>query len=322
MMSISAVAIASLVLSAGGTDPVKSCASMASECPVKAASMAQMVSMEQNAPTQDIVATAVGAGSFNTLAAALKAAGLVETLQGAGPFTVFAPTDEAFAKLPAGTVETLLKPENKDKLVAILTYHVVSGNVMAKDVVKLSNATTVNGQRVDIRTKDGKVMVDNATVAKTDIACTNGVIHVIDTVILPVDKDIVATASEAGSFGTLLAAAKAAGLVETLQSAGPFTVFAPTDEAFAKLPKGTVEDLLKPENKGKLASILTYHVLPGRLYADQVGKTPTAATVNGQSVSFSAKSGVAKINAATITATDIETSNGVIHVIDTVILPK
>lgn len=322
MMSVSAVAIASLVLSAGGSDPVKSCASMASECPVKSASMAQVVSMEQSAPTKDIVATAVGAGSFNTLAAALKAAGLVETLQGAGPFTVFAPTDEAFAKLPAGTVENLLKPENKATLIAILTYHVVPGNVMAKDVVTLSSATTVNGQRVDIRTKDGKVMIDNATVAKTDIACTNGVIHVIDSVILPVDKDIVSTASEAGSFGTLLAAAKAAGLVETLQSEGPFTVFAPTDEAFAKLPKGTVEDLLKPENKAKLASILTYHVLPGRVYADQVGTTKAAPTVNGQMVNFSVYGGVAKINGATITATDLETSNGVIHVIDTVILPK
>lgn len=321
-MSVSAVAIASLVLSAGGSDPVKSCASMASECPVKSASMAQVVSMEQSAPTKDIVATAVGAGSFNTLAAALKAAGLVETLQGAGPFTVFAPTDEAFAKLPAGTVENLLKPENKATLIAILTYHVVPGNVMAKDVVTLSSATTVNGQRVDIRTKDGKVMIDNATVAKTDIACTNGVIHVIDSVILPVDKDIVSTASEAGSFGTLLAAAKAAGLVETLQSEGPFTVFAPTDEAFAKLPKGTVEDLLKPENKAKLASILTYHVLPGRVYADQVGTTKAAPTVNGQMVNFSVYGGVAKINGATITATDLETSNGVIHVIDTVILPK
>lgn len=322
MMSVSALAIASLVLSAGGSDPVKSCASMAGECPVKAASMAQVVSMEQYAPTKDIVATAVGAGSFNTLAAALKAAGLVETLQGAGPFTVFAPTDEAFAKLPAGTVENLLKPENKATLIAVLTYHVVPGNVMAKDVVTLSHATTVNGQRVDIRTKDGKVMIDNATVAKTDIACTNGVIHVIDSVILPVSNDIVATASEAGSFGTLLAAAKAAGLVETLQSEGPFTVFAPTDEAFAKLPKGTVEDLLKPENKAKLASILTYHVLPGRVYADQVGTTKAAPTVNGQMVNFSVYGGVAKINGATITATDLETSNGVIHVIDTVILPK
>jgi uncharacterized surface protein with fasciclin (FAS1) repeats len=134
---------------------------------------------------KDIVDTAVAAGDFKTLAAALQAAGLVDTLKGPGPFTVFAPTDEAFAKLPPGTVDNLLKPENHDKLVAILTYHVVPGKVMAKDVVKLHEAKTVNGKDVTIMTEGGKVMVDNANVVKTDIACSNGVIHVIDSVILP-----------------------------------------------------------------------------------------------------------------------------------------
>jgi uncharacterized surface protein with fasciclin (FAS1) repeats len=134
---------------------------------------------------QDIVSTAVAAGSFKTLAAALNAAGLVETLQGKGPFTVFAPTDEAFAKLPEGTVEELLKPENKEKLVAILTYHVVPGQVMAKDVVGLKAAKTVNGQELKVTVKDGKVMIDSANVVKTDIRCSNGVIHVIDSVVLP-----------------------------------------------------------------------------------------------------------------------------------------
>jgi uncharacterized surface protein with fasciclin (FAS1) repeats len=138
-----------------------------------------------NAQQKDIVDTAVGAGSFKTLAAALQAAGLVETLKGNGPFTVFAPTDEAFAKLPAGTVENLLKPENKEKLKAILTYHVVAGKVMAADVVKLKTAKTVQGTTVDISTTGGKVKVDNANVVKTDIAASNGVIHVIDTVIMP-----------------------------------------------------------------------------------------------------------------------------------------
>ena len=136
-------------------------------------------------PAKDIVDTAVSAGSFNTLVAAVKAAGLVDTLKGAGPFTVFAPTDEAFAKLPAGTVEDLLKPENKSKLVAILTYHVVPGKVMAKDVVKLNEAKTVNGQELTVKAQMGSVMVNNAKVVKTDILCTNGVIHVIDTVVLP-----------------------------------------------------------------------------------------------------------------------------------------
>ena len=134
---------------------------------------------------KDIVDTAVAAGNFKTLAAALQAAGLVDTLKGPGPFTVFAPTDEAFAKLPAGTVEDLLKPENRQKLTSILTYHVVSGKVMASQVVKLHEAKTVNGQDVKIMVDGGKVMADNANVVQTDIQCTNGVIHVIDTVLLP-----------------------------------------------------------------------------------------------------------------------------------------
>jgi uncharacterized surface protein with fasciclin (FAS1) repeats len=137
------------------------------------------------AGSKDIVDTAVAAGSFKTLAAALQAAGLVDTLKGAGPYTVFAPTDEAFAKLPAGTVDELLKPENKEKLVAILTYHVVPGDVMAAQVMKMNSAKTVNGQSVTISAKGGTVMVDDAKVVKADIACSNGVIHVIDTVLMP-----------------------------------------------------------------------------------------------------------------------------------------
>ena len=136
-----------------------------------------------NAQTKDIVETAVSAGSFKTLATALEAADLVTTLKGAGPFTVFAPTDEAFAKLPAGTVEALLK--DKAKLAAILTYHVVSGDVRAAQAMKLNSAKTVNGQSLKIALKDGSVMIDNAKVVKADIVTTNGVIHVIDTVVLP-----------------------------------------------------------------------------------------------------------------------------------------
>ncbi len=135
-----------------------------------------------------IVEVAVGNKDFSTLVAAVKAAGLVETLSGKGPFTVFAPTNAAFDALPKGTVETLLKPENKEKLVAVLTYHVVSGKVMAADVVKLDEAKTVQGQAVKIVVADGGVKVDNAKVVKTDIVCKNGVIHVIDAVILPKDK--------------------------------------------------------------------------------------------------------------------------------------
>ena len=135
--------------------------------------------------TKNIVDTAVAAGSFTTLAKALTAADLVGTLKGLGPFTVFAPTDEAFAKLPAGTLDNLLKPENKDKLRRILTYHVVAGEVRAADVVKLQSAKAVSGDTITIKAMDGKVHVDAANVTKTDIQTSNGVIHVIDTVILP-----------------------------------------------------------------------------------------------------------------------------------------
>lgn len=152
-----------------------SASAIASDCGDKSASANKM----------DIVQTAQSAGSFGTLVAAVKAADLVDTLRGEGPFTVFAPTDEAFAKLPKGTLEMLLKPENQDKLKKILTYHVVSGQVMSKDVVKLRSAKTVNGKKVSIQYADGKVWIDKATVAKADILTSNGVIHVIDKVILP-----------------------------------------------------------------------------------------------------------------------------------------
>jgi len=140
---------------------------------------------DKTKPTKDLVDTAVAAGSFGTLATALNAAGLVDTLKGKGPFTVFAPTNAAFAKLPAGTVENLLKPENKAQLVSILTYHVVPGAVKAADVVKLTEAKTVQGQSVKILVKDGRVSIDTANVTATDIGASNGVIHVIDAVILP-----------------------------------------------------------------------------------------------------------------------------------------
>ena len=153
--------------------------------PQAAAETAKSAEPVADASPKDIVDTAVAAGQFKTLATALTAAGLIDTLKGAGPFTVFAPTDEAFAKLPQGTVASLLKPENKEKLTAILTYHVVAGKDLAKDVMGLSTVKTVNGKEVSIKVVDGKVMVGDATVTKADIQASNGVIHVIDTVLLP-----------------------------------------------------------------------------------------------------------------------------------------
>jgi uncharacterized surface protein with fasciclin (FAS1) repeats len=272
------------------------------------------------AAEKDIVDTAVGAGKFKTLAAALGAAGLVDTMKGAGPFTVFAPTDEAFAKLPASAIADLLKPENKAKLAAILTHHVVKGKVMAGDVVKVKGAVALDGQRIDVVVNGGTVSVDGAKVAATDIACSNGVIHIIDTVMMPATDDIPTVATKAGSFKTLLTAVKAAGLVETLSGKGPFTVFAPNDEAFAKLGT-TVADLLKPENKAKLASILTYHVVAGRVYSEDAVAAKAANTVNGAPVKITVTDKGAFVNDAKILATDIDASNGVIHVIDSVILP-
>ena len=141
--------------------------------------------MAADEPKKTIVDIAAGADNFKTLVAALKAGGLVDTLKGNGPFTVFAPTDEAFAKLPAGTLDDLLKPQNKEKLVGILTYHVVPAKAMAKDVAGMSSAKTVNGKSLTLKAADGKVTVGNATVTKADIEASNGVIHVIDTVLLP-----------------------------------------------------------------------------------------------------------------------------------------
>lgn len=266
----------------------------------------------------DIIDTAVAAGSFNTLAAALKEAGLIEALKGKGPFTVFAPTDEAFAKLPKGTVESLLKPENRDVLVGILTYHVVPGNLDAGKVLSSKTLTTLNGQRADIN--EGKI--DSATIVKTDIECSNGVIHVIDEVILPQSDSILDIASSAGSFNTLAAALEAADLVDALSGDGPFTVFAPTDEAFAALPEGTLETLLMPENKDQLRSILLYHVVEGRVYADQAIEAGKAATLQGGKVKIKKSWGNVKINDAKVVTPDLEASNGVIHVIDSVILPQ
>lgn len=273
------------------------------------------------AQNQDIVDTAVQSGSFQTLTAAVKAAGLVDALKGEGPLTVFAPTDDAFAELPDGTVESLLKPENKAKLAAILKYHVVKGAVKAADVSKLTGAQTLNGQRVNVSTKGKEVMIDSAKVVKADIACSNGVIHVIDRVILPEDKNLVEVAKQAEAFSTLLAAAQAAGLAGTLTQDGPFTVFAPTDQAFSHLPSGTVESLLKPENKDKLASILKYHVVKGRVYSDAAIKAGHAQTLAGSSVSITSGGGKVMVGKAKVLTPDLDASNGVIHVIDAVLLP-
>jgi transforming growth factor-beta-induced protein len=281
------------------------------------------------ASDQSIVEIAVNDGRFGTLVTALQAAELVETLEGEGPYTVFAPTDDAFAKLPEGTLESLLAdiPTLKD----ILLYHVIPGSVMAADVVKLESADTALGKAVSIKVEGDKVYVNDAQVIITDIEASNGVIHVIDTVILPPSEeeammeaapaqmDIIDTAVADGRFTTLAIALTEAGLIETLKGEGPFTVFAPTDDAFAKLPAGTLESLLA--DIPALTDILLYHVVSGKVMAADVVKLNSADTVLGQPVSIRVEGDNVYVNDAQVIITDIETSNGVIHVIDTVLLP-
>jgi transforming growth factor-beta-induced protein len=267
-------------------------------------------------PPGDIVATAVDAGSFTTLAAALEAAGLVEALQAEGPFTVFAPTDEAFANLPEGTLESLLA--DPEQLQQILLYHVAEGRLTAEDVTGMESIQTLQGKSINVQADMGSVMLNEANVAAADVIASNGIIHVIDTVLIP-PMDMVETAQADGRFTTLLAAAEAAGLVETLKGEGPFTLFAPTDDAFARLPAGTIEALL--EDPDQLSAILLYHVVSGKVMAADVVELESAETVQGQPVSIRIEGDQVFINDAQVIITDIETSNGVIHVIDSVLLP-
>lgn len=272
---------------------------------------------------KNIVETAIEAGSFQTLAAALEAAELVDALSGEGPFTVFAPTDEAFRNLPEGTLDELLKPENKQTLQAILKYHVVSGRVMAESVVETPAVQTLNGQRITINVRGEGVRLNRESrVTSTDIRASNGVIHVIDAVILPNTNDILTTAAEAGSFETLIAAVEAAGLTSVLGGDGPFTVFAPTDDAFRNLPEGTLDDLLRPENRDRLTEILTYHVVPGRVYSDQALEARRAETVQGGMLRIRQRDDAVRVNRAAVVTPDLDTTNGVIHVIDTVLIPE
>ena len=269
----------------------------------------------------DIVQTAVAAGQFTTLASLLQKAGLVDTLATGGPFTVFAPTDAAFAKVPKATLDALVA--DPAKLKAVLLYHVVPGRVTAADVVKLTSAKTAEGRSLGIKVVNGSVFVDGAQVTTPDVEATNGVIHVIDSVLIPKEatapKTIVQTAVAAGSFKTLASLLKKAGLVGTLQGKGPFTVFAPTDAAFAKLPKATLAALAK--NKAKLRSVLLYHVVKGNVPAAKVVMLRSAKTLNGKAVSIRVNGGNVLVGGARVTTADVKASNGVIHVVNKVLIP-
>ena len=333
------LAVGALALAACGSDSNDADESATTEA---AAEESSESSGEESAEAGTIVDVAVGAGTFNTLVAAVTAAGLAETLSGEGPFTVFAPTDDAFAALPDGLVDALLLPENEAALTAVLTYHVLGAEVPSSDVAP-GDVETLQGESITIGVEDGTVTVNDATVTAVDVEASNGVIHVIDAVLVPPSIDatalLVADAMEedameeedeagtivdvavgAGSFDTLVAAVTAAGLAETLSGEGPFTVFAPTDEAFAALPDGLVEALLLPENVDVLTAVLTYHVLGAEVPSSDVAPGDVE-TLEGEDVTIGVEDGTVTVNQATVIAVDVEASNGVIHVIDAVLVP-
>ena len=293
--------------------------------------MVASVASAQDAEAMDIVDTAASVDDFSTLVAAVEAADLAGALKGEGPFTVFAPTNAAFEAL-GDQVNALLADPSGD-LTQILLYHVVPGKVMAADVTDGLTAETLQGSPVTFSVSGDGVMINGANIIQTDIETSNGVIHVIDSVITPPAEgqemaeepmaeeamDIVDTAVSVDDFSTLVAAVEAAGLVGALKGEGPFTVFAPTNAAFEAL--GDQVSALLADPSGDLTQILLYHVVPGKVMAADVTDGLTAETLQGSPVTFSVSGDGVMINGANIIQTDIETSNGVIHVIDSVITP-
>ena len=274
--------------------------------------------------TEDIPANAAATGVHEALVAALSHAGLVETLQGDGPFTVFAPTDAAFEA--AGIdLSTFDNDEANATLVDILTYHVLSGAVDAANVTDGLEATMLNGDNVTFTVDNGSVMINDANVTTADVAASNGIIHVIDKVLMPpadepVLEDIATVATNTGVHDSLVAALAHAGLVATLQGEGPFTVFAPTDEAFAAagIDLSTFDN---DEANATLTDILTYHVYAGSVAAADVTDGMVATMVNGDDATFTVVNGTVMVGDATVTTADVTASNGVIHVIDKVLMP-
>jgi transforming growth factor-beta-induced protein len=273
-------------------------------------------SASRSAGEQNIVQTAIAAGQFKTLASLLTKAGLADTLSTEGPFTVFAPTDAAFAKVPKATLAALAK--HPAQLKSVLLYHVAPGSVTASDVAMLSSVQTLEGSSVLIKANKSGVFVNQAKVTTPDVMASNGVIHVINKVLIP-PKNIVATAKAAGKFTTLTALLTKAGLAGTLAKKGPFTVFAPTDAAFAKVPKATLAALAK--NKAKLRAVLLYHVVKGQVTAAQAMKLHSATTLEGKSLKIRSKGGRVVVGGATVTKADVLASNGVVHVINKVLIP-
>jgi uncharacterized surface protein with fasciclin (FAS1) repeats len=277
-------------------------------------------------------------GRFDTLETAIKAANLADTVASAdNTFTVFAPTDAAFAALPAGVLDTLLA-DPEGALTNVLLYHVVPGENRAAAVLGADMLSTAQGASLDVSVRDGAAYVNDSQITVTDIEAKNGVIHVIDAVLVPgsapapADGEmeemaessgatIAEIAANDGRFDTLVAALQAAGLAETFAQPGDYTVFAPTDDAFAALPAGTVEALLA-DPEGQLTTILLYHVVGDSLSADQIATDDYIPTLEGRALEVEVDDNIIQnIDGANILIYDIQASNGVIHVIDRVLMP-
>lgn len=268
-------------------------------------------------PAQDLVTTLADRG-FDTLLTAVQAAELDDDLAAPGPFTVLAPTDAAFAALPAGVLDALLEPANQAELVAILGYHVLPQSTRASDALAAETAATLLGPSVLFAEDGGIASVNGVQLAAFNIPCTNGVVHVLDAVLLP-PEDIPTLASDLG-FDTLVTALQAAELDDDLAApAGPFTVFAPTDEAFEALPPGVLAALLEPANQADLVQVLSYHVVAGELTATEVLAAGSLTTLEGSDVTIT--SPPAQVDGANLVALDVLASNGIVHAIDAVLLP-
>ena len=281
---------------------------------------------ETTGQTVDLIDVAMARRELSTLVGALQAAGLVGVLQGEGPFTVFAPSNEAFDALGA-ELDVLLAPSGRDALVALLTYHLAPGRVVSADV-SAGELATVHGDELRLSVEDdGTVRVGDARLLATDVPASNGVIHVIDAVVRPeslpppIPAPTLLQVARAEGFSTLAAAVEQAGLADTLIGEGPFTMFAPTDAAFAALGDEALASLLEGENRAKLGAILTYHLVPGAVPGRDVVKG-RYTTVQGTDLKVKVKRGSTVLDGrAAVLRTDLQATNGVIHGIDTVLVP-
>jgi transforming growth factor-beta-induced protein len=265
------------------------------------------------APTKNILETATGTASLSTLNAAITAAGLGSTFTGATKYTVFAPVNDAFAALPAGTVDALLLSANQPTLQALLTNHVVAGEIRAANLTDGQTLTTLAGKTLRVTITGGQVRIDGQLVQTADVAATNGVVHLIGGVITS-GLDVVQRASITPTLSTLVTAVGAAQIAAALQAPGPITVFAPVNSAFAALPADQINLLLAPANRALLTKVLTYHVAAGRVLSSQLTEGQTITSLEGTPLTITLAGG-AKVNGVPITTTDIITSNGVVHLI-------